>query len=262
MRTLQPLQRHLHASSAAPLRPLPGALGVPGDRLPSDPLGPLADESADQHQARAETCLMARFRDARGEAEFEALYRSSEPTIRRFVLMALGSRSGRFDAQELVQDVFVNIYRYATRFRDEHPFSFRAWAQMVCRNVVRRAMTPRRDPSFSDLSEALAEPEDARAGPLQLADEDEQWLDLSRAWLLLVLHYARAYDQLAPRDRLALHLVEVAGQSYAEVGDHLGVGPSNMKMIMFRARRRIRAHMARAMGLEEAEEPPQRRAAG
>ncbi len=43
----------------------------------------------------------------------------------------LGSRAGRFDVPELVQDAFVNIYRDATRLRDEHPHSFRAWAQAV-----------------------------------------------------------------------------------------------------------------------------------
>jgi DNA-directed RNA polymerase specialized sigma24 family protein len=102
---------------------------------------PLAGESDDQYHARVETRLMALFRDVRGEEEFEALYRFSEPSIRRFVLMSLGSRAGRLDPQELVQDVFVNIYRYSARFRDEHAFSFRAWAQAVCRNVVRHALT-------------------------------------------------------------------------------------------------------------------------
>ena len=56
-----------------------------------------------------------------------------------------------------------------------------------------------------------------------------------------------ATQVLGERDRAALHMVEVEGLTYAEAGRRLGVGRSNMKMIMFRSRKRIRAHIQRAM---------------
>ena len=42
-------------------------------------------------------------------------------------------------------------------------------------------------------------------------------------------------------------MVEVEGLTYDEAGERLKVGRSNMKMIMFRSRKRIRAHVSRAM---------------
>jgi DNA-directed RNA polymerase specialized sigma24 family protein len=79
------------------------------------------------------------------------------------------------------------------------------------------------------------------------------------AWAILLLQYARAWEQLGPRDRLALELIEVQGCTYAEASARLGVGLSNMKMIMFRARRRIRAAIG---GTLDAREAKVRRLAG
>jgi DNA-directed RNA polymerase specialized sigma24 family protein len=51
---------------------------------------------------------------------------------------------------------------------------------------------------------------------------------------------------------LALELVELEGLSYAEAGARLHVGISNMKMIMFRARRRLRAKIGAALDVRRA----------
>lgn len=198
---------------------------------------------------------MAIFRDRPAEEEFDALHRFSEAAIRRWVQTSLGARARRVDPGELVQDVFVNIYRYASGFRDEHPGSFRSWAQAICRNVVRRSFLRPRSASFSELPTGPGEPADRAAGPLQEVSDREQCGALARAFQLLLLHYSAAYASLSPRDRLALRLVELEGLSYVEAGEHLRVGMSNMKMIMFRARRRVRAHMARGLGLEEPMDP-------
>jgi DNA-directed RNA polymerase specialized sigma24 family protein len=62
--------------------------------------------------------------------------------------------------------------------------------------------------------------------------------------MIVLVHYAEAYQQLSARDRQALDLIEVQGLSYASACRRLSVGLSNMKMILFRARRRIRARIA------------------
>lgn len=237
------------AARSIPARPFGPPIAEGLARLGVGPR-PLPGEDADLHRARTETALMALFRDRPGEEEFEALYRFTEPSLRRWIRLALGPRSERFDPQELVQDAFVNIYRYAGGFRDEHPASFRSWAQAVCRNVVRRGRLRPRSATFSQLPPGVPEPADGRVGPLQQASEVEQRRALAGALVLLLIHYAVAYARLSPRDRLALRLVELEGLSYVEAGERLRVGISNMKMIMFRARRRVRALMARAMGLE------------
>lgn len=221
----------------------------------SVPPAPVRDEDAER---REETRLMARFRD-RGEArDFEELYRRTSGRIARWVAaQAGGSGLARVRVSELVQDVFVNVYRYAGSFRDEHAGSFRAWARTIARNVVRRRLGTGRGPAFVELAEGVAEPEDRRLGPARAAVEGEERESLARGYALLLSLYARAYAELSPRDRLALELVEIRGLSYAEASRRLRVGMSNMKMIIFRARRRLRARLS--AWLEAAEE---RRAAG
>ena len=65
---------------------------------------------------------------------------------------------------------------------------------------------------------------------------------------MYLVHYRKAFDQLSDRDRLAMQLVEVQGRTYKEAGEVLNVRASNMKMILFRARKRLMNHMRRAMG--------------
>ena len=153
----------------------------------------------------------------------------------------------RIDPQEVCQDTFVNVYRYAASFRDEHPRSFKAWVQAISRNVIHRQLSKAARLSLQDLPEGLSEPETRVAGPAANAQIREERELIARAWGLLMLHYAAAWKELSARDRRALELIEVEGRSYAQAGEILSVGMSNMKMIMFRARRRIRAHIARAM---------------
>jgi DNA-directed RNA polymerase specialized sigma24 family protein len=93
------------------------------------------------------------------------------------------------------------------------------------------------------------EPEliDLAFGPHLRVVHGEEAEKLRIVWMLFLQHYAAAFDSLSPRDRRALELVEVDELSYAETGQRLGVGPSNMKMIMLRARRRLHTRMRASM---------------
>ena len=56
---------------------------------------------------------------------------------------------------------------------------------------------------------------------------------------------ARALAALAPRDRDMLWLAYADGASHAEIATHLGVGRASVKAMLFRARRRLAAHLHR-----------------
>lgn len=227
--------------------PLPAAIAERLVARGGDP-APRPGESAEDRLARIETSLMALYRDERDPAAFEALYARALPTVRRCLGAVLRGLPPGPDLSELVQDVFVNVYRYAKGFRDEHERSFRSWVSTIATNVVRRHGARRPALQLGALTDPMQEPADRRSGPLDLALSGESSRELSRAWMLLLLHYAAAWRELAPRDRLALELVEVQGVSYSEACARLRVRMSNMKMIMFRARKRIRARIALAMG--------------
>jgi len=192
---------------------------------------------ADERRCR-ETELMARFRDGSDDRDFDELYRLSRPTLLAWI-RRLCAGTG-LDPSEVLQDTYVNVYRYAGSFRTDSGQTFRAWSRTIAANVIRRHRRPR-SLTFQALPASPAlEPRDERAGPageLEVLEEEHR---MRAAWALFLLHYAVAVEQLSPRDREALHLVEVDGLTYAEAGQKLQVGVSNMKMIMFRARKRLR----------------------
>ena len=113
----------------------------------------------------------------------------------------------------------------------------------IAGNIVRRAIKRRPRLSFQEMPEGLQEPGDLSENPERRIESHEQTRLLGSAWILFLNLYARAWDQLSQRDRRTLYLVEVEGLTYEQAGRILGVGRSNMKMIVFRSRKRIARHM-------------------
>ena len=202
---------------------------------------------------RIDTALMALWRDSSDKGVFDELYRHSRGRVFSWLRWLLrGDRQG-LDPLELLQDTFVNVYCYGAGFRDESAGSFRAWVRTIAGNALRRATRRRGSRNLADFSlqalpEGLQEPVDPARGPQLRLVESEETAQLGTAWLLFLNLYTQAYESLSERDRRALEMVEVEGLSYAETGRLLAVSPSNMKMIMLRARRRLQAHLARTLG--------------
>ena len=204
-------------------------------------------ETRDLGRARLETALMALFRDERDEAAFAALYEFAEAELSAWIAVLLSSAGrarGAVDPAELAQDTLVNVYRYADGFRDEHPRSFRVWTHTIATNLLRRSCVRRERGAWVALPEGHSEPRDPHGSPTEELVQREDRRSVLAAWMIVLVHYAEAYQQLSPRDRAALDLIEVQGLSYATACTRLRVGLSNMKMILFRARRRIRARIA------------------
>ncbi len=204
---------------------------------------------------RIDTALMALFRDTHDSECFEALYQRTSAAVVDWLRRLMGQRRAGVDPLDVLQDTFVNVYQYSTRFRDERPDSFRVWVRTIASNALRRARSqvPRR-PEEHELN-ARAEPAAPRAEPARRLDEEEEQRRLAVAWMLFLDHYARAYASLAARDQAALALVELERLSYAQAGERLSVGASNMKMIMFRARQRLIGRMNHSLGCARQETP-------
>ncbi len=199
-----------------------------------------------RHAVALDTALMALFRDTRSNAVFDALYERSRDALQSWVMYLLVGQGQLCDPIEIVQDTYVNIYRYARSFKEGGGHTFRAWARTIAGTLVRRARTLRARSSPLRLLDCM-EPEDLRDGPLDVAEFSERREELGRAWILILMAYIAAHEKLAPRDREALRLVEVEGLDYGEAAALLGVTRKNMKMIMFRSRKRIRSHMGRLL---------------
>jgi len=205
-------------------------------------------EDLPDERACDETALMVRFRERRGPEEFRALYEGTRQGLLAWISGQVRLRGLSEDPADLLQDTFVNIYRYPAGFRDERASSFRVWSRRIATNVCRRAAS--RNAGVRGLPvapEIQQDPADPRCGPGEDASSAEETASLVRAWMLLLAFYSAAVGTLQPREQAALRLVELEDRTYSEAARILQVGRSNMKMIVFRARKRMRAEIARRL---------------
>lgn len=188
----------------------------------------------------------------RVHASVEAYSLLFELNVRPFALIAarvMRLTGCRADPNDVLQEAFLAIYRYPTRFRAEKPNAFRNWSYSIIRNTVyRHLQSDQREGIPADLLADVLEDPNSEAPGLasEQAESDER---CRRVWTLLLCLYAHAYaKELKPRDRLALHLVEVQKLGYREAADRLGIRLENFKMVVCRARKKICQSMIRVLG--------------
>ncbi len=196
--------------------------------------------------------LMDRFRRERDPRHFEALYGMTHAALSQWVRW-LGRHSGASSAEteEIVQDVFVNIFRYAESFDIERKGGFQSWSRTIAANIVKRRHTRRLRPScrLQPLSHDTAPaPPSVWHDPPLCAESSEASHELRLVWPLFLAAYAYGFARLSARDRRALELIEIEALSYAQASRVLDVGASNFKMIMLRARRRLHDTMRAVLG--------------
>lgn len=225
--------------AAEPLAPEAHArflLGRHGDDLPED-LG---------HDGVA-TLLMDLFRRERTEEIFDCLVRLTSPQITQRVRSKLRYLGACMDAEEVLQDVIINIYRYPDRFDPTRSGAFRAWSSTIVDNTIRRHLRKGRVGPEIALrpAEILAqEPDSPLTDPGLQAMHGEAYDQVVGAYQLFLLLYLEAFRQLTERERFVLQMVEVRRMRYAELAKILGIRPEALKMVVFRARRRIAEKIA------------------
>ncbi|HEV3075485.1 MAG TPA: sigma-70 family RNA polymerase sigma factor, partial [Thermoanaerobaculia bacterium] len=87
---------------------------------------------------------------------------------------------------------------------------------------------------------------------LPLAEAPEGSAPAPDAAARIDLH--RLLARLAPRERQILWLAHVEGGSHADIAAITGLGPASIRVLLFRARRRL-AGLLRAAGLAPEEKP-------
>ena len=190
--------------------------------------------------------LMDTFRELESVPAYSLLF---ELNVRPFTLIAsriMRMTGSRADAGDILQEAFLAIYRYPTRFRPDKPNSFRNWSYSIIRNTVYRSLNAaNRDGIPVDLlADVLVDTK--AASPLQATEDVEQDLTCRRVYGILLCLYLEAYEtELKDRDRLALQLVEIEKLGYKDAAARLGIRLENFKMVVCRARKKIVQYMVR-----------------
>lgn len=139
------------------------------------------------------------------------------------------------DAEDLVQDTLLRAYRAIDRFDGRHP---RAWLLTILRNAQINRVRRKR-PELLDDPDATFE--------RYAADEDES----SAPEHVIVdpvfdAEVDAALDALPDKFRHVVELVDIAGKSYQDAADELGIPVGTVMSRLHRARRRMRDQLERA----------------
>lgn len=187
----------------------------------------------------------------RDEAAFVQLVRRYQGPLLRLALVYAGSRAV---AEEIVQDAWLGVLQGVEKF--EGRSSFKTWLFRILVNRARtRAEREGRTVPFSALGGAALEPgEPAVAAERFRGPSDPQWplhwavpprswgaspeeQLLARETLDLV---ERVIAALPPAQREVITLRDVEGWAAEEVCNVLGISETNQRVLLHRARSRVR----------------------
>lgn len=181
--------------------------------------------------------LMLRVRAGDAEA-FRELFEQHSRAIVNFAYHFVGNRQR---AEEIAQDVFLQIYRAAPRY--EPTAKFTTWlyriATNACLNEVRRP--EHRHPKGP--LEHQPDDEHKRA-EIAYADPEAVTGDDALAGRQLGAKIQNVLADLPPNQRAALLMSRVDGMSYQEVADALETSESAVKSLVFRATATMRKELA------------------
>jgi RNA polymerase sigma-70 factor (ECF subfamily) len=211
------------------------------ERVQSRPTATAGDEAE----------LLARLRDG-DERAFEALVERHYGTM---LAVARGYVKSRAVAEEVVQEAWLGVLKGLDRF--EGRSSLRTWIIRIVANIAqtRGAREARSVPLSSlapDGDEAAVDPDrfrgsdDAFPGHWRQYPSDWQALPeqslLGRETLALVMAVVK---ELPPAQQQVITLRDISGFSAEEVCDALDISGGNQRVLLHRARSRVRSALER-----------------
>jgi RNA polymerase sigma-70 factor, ECF subfamily len=169
------------------------------------------------------------------EAAFQRLFEKHAAAVVGFATQFVGARAR---AEELVQDVFLQIYRTRARYMPRARFTTWLYRMVTnaCLSEVRRADYHGRIQSIDQPPAHGDDPAPAFEVPTRSTEEvllGREALDTMR----------RALDDLPPQQKAALLLARLEGMSYDDVAESLSCSVSAVKSLIHRATVTLREHM-------------------
>ena len=186
---------------------------------------------------------MADAREKKLEPHAESFETLALPWLEDVARFALSLTRNRADADDLVQDTYLNAFRYWDSFvPGKDP---QKWLFAICRNVFVRARQSRA--RFPESGEGDL---DAMPSVLEHIGAMHDGLGALFDEIDVRPSIERAVDALPEPHRSVLILVDVEGQRYEEAAETLGVAVGTVRSRLFRARREVqRALIAHAQDI-------------
>jgi len=177
---------------------------------------PVADVTyLDAGRLHADAALDADVAFAMDEDAFRAFYDRTAGPLWGYVSRISGDRQ---IADDLLQEAYYRLLKCGVAFENET--HRRNYLYRVATNLVRDTKRAAR-PLFDDVEIASVAAAEGHTSPEQRAD------------------VRRALGRLKPRERALLWLAYAQGSSHAEIAGVLGLKTASIKLLLFRARRKL-----------------------
>jgi RNA polymerase sigma-70 factor, ECF subfamily len=158
----------------------------------------------------SDATLVERLPRDRSGAELRELYRRYAGELFGFAASALGDRE---QAEEVVQDVFAQLWRHADQY-DQRRASVRTWLFAIARNRIVDAHR-----------RAAARPRRANEDSLESAAETDAALDQA----VLRWQITAALARLSPAHREVIRLAHYGGLTMREIAERTGIPLGTVK---------------------------------
>jgi len=170
-------------------------------------------------------------------AAFERIYRLHSRKVYNLCLRMAGDRT---EAEDLTQDVFLQLFRKIGMFRGESAFS--TWLHRVAVNTVLQRFRKKAPAETS--AETILNPEEEFATlPTEFGGPD---LRLNGVIDRITLH--AAINELAPGYKAMFVLHDVEGYDHSEIARMFGCTVGNSKSQVHKARLQLRKALQKALG--------------
>lgn len=172
--------------------------------------------------------LMLRFQQGEMEA-FQQLFHKYSPSVINFAFQFLGTRAR---AEEIAQEVLLQVYRWQKRYEPKAKFS--TWLFKIAHNhclnevrkseyrVARESLDPLPDAEGDERQRDLPDPNPGKGEDVLAAKEAADRIQ-------------RILRRVPENQRTALMLSRLEGMSYQEVAEVLGSTEKAVKSLVFRA---------------------------
>jgi RNA polymerase sigma-70 factor (ECF subfamily) len=199
-----------------------------------------------------EAALLAALRHG-DEAAFVTLIERYHPSLVRLALLYVPDRT---IAEEVAQETWLGVLKGLENF--EGRSSLKTWLFRILTNIAKtRGQREARSIPFSTLWDANAEPDTPAVPPDRFHPDGrlaQHWLTPPRDWdeapeERILRHEAReriqaAIAALPPNQREVITLRDVEGWPAPEVCNALGISETNQRVLLHRARSRVRRAVA------------------
>jgi RNA polymerase sigma-70 factor (ECF subfamily) len=170
-------------------------------------------------------------------AAFERLYRLHSRKVYALCLRMAGNPT---EAEDLTQDVFLQLFRKIGTFRGESAFS--TWLHRMSVNIV--LMRFRKKPKAETSLDMITGPEEESSR----LPEEFGGPDLRLNGVIDRITLQAAIDELAPGYRAMFILHDVQGYKHDEIARMFGCSAGNSKSQVHKARMQLRGSQRKALG--------------